>query len=314
MSPEAQRLLEAGRAVSGPTPARRAAMKHAILAAVVAPGAATAAATTAAVSSQGAAAVSTVKLVVLGLCAVATGAGVTWVVAAPRAERPGQAPGQLAGPARRAAAPPVVAPPSPEVEPLAPAPSPVALTPSEPAAALVAPGAAPTRPTTGAAEQRVKPATGALPASPRPSAVEPTSPTTRVPAQRMTPTAPARTSSEARADTLTPAPLVAPPALPRTTTGNDVPARAQLEQEAVTLSSAMADVDANRHAEALAALAKYEQNFPAGSLRTEASVIEVLALCGLGRVSEAQALAEFLAQRDPQNPSRRRLERSCVAK
>lgn len=85
---------------------------------------------------------------------------------------------------------------------------------------------------------------------------------------------------------------------------------ATLSREIAALSGAMGAVDSKTYAVALEQLSSYRAAFPAGLLETEARVLEVLALCGLGRVEAARAAAGPLPVN---NPAVRRLERSCIA-
>ena len=85
---------------------------------------------------------------------------------------------------------------------------------------------------------------------------------------------------------------------------------ATLSREIAALSGAMGAVDSKTYAVALEQLTQYRSAFPTGLLETEASVLEVLALCGLGRVDEARAAGQSLPAN---NPAVRRLERSCIA-
>ncbi len=101
---------------------------------------------------------------------------------------------------------------------------------------------------------------------------------------------------------------------PGPVTGSAVSAeKPTLDAEVTALTEAMAEVDAQHHAAALTALAKYKAHFPNGVLASEAGVVEVLALCGLDRVTEAKARATELRETDAANPSLRRLANSCVA-
>jgi hypothetical protein len=120
-----------------------------------------------------------------------------------------------------------------------------------------------------------------------------------------------------------PAPVVPRVAVPRVESPSPVepisppPAPAQvvideatLSREVAALSGAMGAIDAKTYAVALEQISHYRAAFPAGLLKTEASVVEALALCGLGRVDEARRAADALPAN---NPAVRRLERSCVA-
>lgn len=84
-----------------------------------------------------------------------------------------------------------------------------------------------------------------------------------------------------------------------------------LSREVAALSGTMNAVDAKQFSVALEQLVGYRAAFPHGALETEASVLEVLALCGLGRGDEARAIGRMLPVN---NPAVRRLDRSCIAK
>jgi hypothetical protein len=66
-------------------------------------------------------------------------------------------------------------------------------------------------------------------------------------------------------------------------------------------------------ADALALLDEYGATFPKGTMREEASVERVLALCALGRVDEARASAKAFVAADPASPLVARLRASCAA-
>jgi hypothetical protein len=88
----------------------------------------------------------------------------------------------------------------------------------------------------------------------------------------------------------------------------DTSASLTLEMRAMT--NAMNEIDGKRYAAALEQVDAYRARFPSGQLTTEAGVMQVLALCGLGRVEEARAAAEVLPR---ENPTVHRLDSSCVA-
>ncbi len=249
LSPEARKLMENSRSAGGPTSAQRAAMRNAVLGAVLVPTAAAATAT--ATASTGATVVGGVKATGLALAlklsvvvvSVAVGATVTWKGVAPAAPVPEVAPVVVA------ARPAVVVPPPPEpmveapevAEEVAPAPAPVVIA--------------------------------------KPSRVE-------------------------KAPVIVAETMVPPPPAPV------VAEDPTLSQEVAALAGAMGAVDNKQFGVALQQLQTYRAAFPTGALETEASVLEVLALCGLNRVDEARAAAKSLPAN---NPAVRRLERSCIA-
>ncbi|MBK7862895.1 MAG: hypothetical protein IPJ65_30655 [Archangiaceae bacterium] len=82
--------------------------------------------------------------------------------------------------------------------------------------------------------------------------------------------------------------------------------------EVLEVKQALAEVSRDRFEAALARVRALSARFPQSLLATEAQTVEVLALCGLQRRDEAEALAQALRRRDPLNPSLRRLDASCV--
>jgi hypothetical protein len=86
-----------------------------------------------------------------------------------------------------------------------------------------------------------------------------------------------------------------------------------LAREVAALEGAMKAVKAERYAGALAQLRSYRSAFPAGELSVEASVLEVLSLCGAGRIDEARTKGRELRVQAAGNPAIRRLEKSCLS-
>lgn len=85
-----------------------------------------------------------------------------------------------------------------------------------------------------------------------------------------------------------------------------------LSEEAALLQRAERALSGNEPNAALAALAEHERRFPAGALREERRAAKVLALCTLGRVAEARALARAFVNAAPGSVLVPRLERSCA--
>jgi len=84
-----------------------------------------------------------------------------------------------------------------------------------------------------------------------------------------------------------------------------------LARELKLLDAARAELEGHDPGAALAALDRYERAFPAGALRTEASMVRVEALLARGDGGQARKLARDLLAQDPSGPHARRL-RSIV--
>lgn len=249
LSPEARKLLESSRHAGGPTSAQRAAMKSAVLGAVLVPGAA-AGSTAAAVSGAKATGLGLAAKLGLALVVVGLGAAVTWQLVAPV---PVEA---VAHVALADSLPPVPPEVIAAVEPL----------------------------------EVVEP---------QPTAVEEPRPSPLQPPRAVVPRLAAPRAEVVTADP--DQPPVTPPAAVEDPT---------LARELAALSGAMGAVDSRQFAVALEQLSTYRAAFPSGALGTEAGVLEVMALCGLGKVEEARTAAHSLPSN---NPAVRRLERSCIS-
>ena len=272
LSPEARKLLDGSRAAGGPSAAQRAAMKQAVLAAGLLPGTAAASSAVGGAKAAGLGLAAKLSLVVVS---VAVGSTLVWQALSPAT--PGASdevsPELMQSPG-------IVTFALPRAEPV------------EPQAPIAEPPAAVDPPRAAVADLRVGP-TG-----PQPGVAE----TPPAAARIATPREPGTQGPSAPAAT---APLEATPPPPRAPVDD-----ATLSKEIAAVSRAMGAVDAKTWAVALAQVSAYRATFPAGALETEASVVEVLALCGLGRVDEARAAAASLPAN---NPAVRRLERSCIA-
>ena len=86
-----------------------------------------------------------------------------------------------------------------------------------------------------------------------------------------------------------------------------------LREEATLLERAQRALAANSPGLALAILDEHARRFPSGALREEREAASVLALCGLGRVSEARSLARAFVTAAPHSVLVPRLDRSCAA-
>jgi len=286
LSPEARKLLDGSRAAGGPSAAQRAAMKQAVLAAGLLPGTAAASSAVGGAKAAGLGLAAKLSLVVVS---VAVGSTLVWQALSPAT--PGASdevsPELMQSPG-------IVTFALPRAEPVEPQ-APIA----EPPAAVDPPRGTGAEPQVARAQPPV--AEGAPrvgPTGPQPGVAETPPAATRI----ATPREPGTQGPSAPAAT---PPLEATPPPPRAPVDD-----ATLSKEIAAVSRAMGAVDAKTWAVALAQVSSYRATFPAGALETEASVVEVLALCGLGRVDEARAAAASLPAN---NPAVRRLERSCIA-
>ncbi len=277
LSPEAQALLNGARAAGGPSATQRAAMKRAVLAAALAPG--TAAAIGGALAPAAAPVVAgsagVAKFLVVGILSAAIGAGATFTVIRPEPVAPTPVRAVPVFPPERVPSPPQLEAPVGVVE----APAPVL----EKISA---------KPDLGSVRIQVAPtASGDVEFPLRQAQGE-------------------RLGEVKSIPSLQEAQPIAPNALVGARGGRaEDPA---LAQEVASLSGAMADVDAKRFHEALDRLQRYRSEFPSGALATEARVLDVLALCGLGRVDDAKAVVSALPQSAANNPAMRRIESSCA--
>lgn len=85
-----------------------------------------------------------------------------------------------------------------------------------------------------------------------------------------------------------------------------------LAAELETIEGILRTTDEGHWKEAQLRLGAYRARFAKGLLRTEASALEVLTLCGEGEVDAARSLARVLRDQEPMNPAVLRLERSCA--
>jgi hypothetical protein len=86
-----------------------------------------------------------------------------------------------------------------------------------------------------------------------------------------------------------------------------------LEQELALLNEAQAALRAHQPAQALAQLERHAQAFPTGFMAQERQAARALALCELGRKSEARALAAQFVRSWPASPLVSRMNEVCVA-
>lgn len=86
-----------------------------------------------------------------------------------------------------------------------------------------------------------------------------------------------------------------------------------LSEEATLLERAQRALAAREPGVALETLAEHERRFPRGALAEEREAAKVLALCALGRVNEARALARAFVNASPRSVLVPRVEHSCAA-
>ena len=114
------------------------------------------------------------------------------------------------------------------------------------------------------------------------------------------------------ADRPVPTREAAPAPAPMTTPMVTPPPESRFAQELALLQSAKGQFEAGSWADVLTTIARYDAQFPAGSLRDEAEVLSVLSLCSLGREGEALPRATKLRERATGSPALIRLAGSCV--
>lgn len=85
-----------------------------------------------------------------------------------------------------------------------------------------------------------------------------------------------------------------------------------LARESQHIAEAQAALQRQNHAGALAALQRHAAEFPAGVLAQERDALQVLALCGLGRVEKARALARSFERMYPHSSHGARVQASCA--
>jgi len=139
----------------------------------------------------------------------------------------------------------------------------------------------------------------------------------------------APTPSSAPPATTRAAPDVVPPPLPTEVPQAIVPqapspsaARAgvsaqpsdRLAEEVAILSEAERDLHAGQYQNALRLLDEHRRKFPKGTLAQERMAARVQALCGLGRVDEAQAALARLTRLSPNSPHQDDARQACAPK
>ncbi len=98
-------------------------------------------------------------------------------------------------------------------------------------------------------------------------------------------------------------PVEAPPA---------APSSLGVAEEVRLVSAARGALRAHDGARALSALDEHQRRFPRGVLAQESSAVRVLALCEVGRVEEARALARRWLASAGSSPLAANLQRSCA--
>ena len=150
-----------------------------------------------------------------------------------------------------------------------------------------------------AAPQASPPSARSITAPAPVSAPAPVPVSVSAPALLQTPRAPAR--ENARRSAPPPAPSPAAPDAPPI----------DLSAELTLVRNAEASRRAGRPAEALAHLEEHASRFPNGTLTAERQAGRVLALCDLGRTSEARALADRFASTYATSPLATRVANTC---
>jgi hypothetical protein len=104
------------------------------------------------------------------------------------------------------------------------------------------------------------------------------------------------------------------PATGRTEARRRAAAGPSLPAELELLHRAQSAWRAREAARALAIVDEHRARYPRSALRVEREGLQVLALCELGRKSEAARVARTLLAREPLSPLRAAIEQSCALK
>jgi hypothetical protein len=88
----------------------------------------------------------------------------------------------------------------------------------------------------------------------------------------------------------------------------------RLAEEVAILSEAERELHAGQYQSALGLLDEHRHKFPNGTLAQERMAARVQALCGLGRVSEAQTALARLRQLSPHSPHEEPAREACAPK
>lgn len=126
--------------------------------------------------------------------------------------------------------------------------------------------------------------------------------------------APSRPLANAPVPSNAAAPALAPASAPEPTTTAVAPANAPLQgvdEEVRVVGLAYSLLHSGDAAGALRALDDHDRRFPAGTLAESARVTRVLALCQLGRASEAHAERDRFLARYPASPYANRVKAAC---
>jgi hypothetical protein len=132
--------------------------------------------------------------------------------------------------------------------------------------------------------------------------------------------APAPASAAAPALTLAPTPTLAPsPSLPPASTSATAGATrgagaggGAVDEEVRLVSLAYSLLQAGDPTHALAVLDDHERRFPDGKLAESANVTRILALCQMGRASEARGERDRFLSRYPRSPFSSRVRSACA--
>lgn len=88
----------------------------------------------------------------------------------------------------------------------------------------------------------------------------------------------------------------------------------RLAEEVAILSAAERDLHAGQYQSALRLLDEHRRKFPKGTLTQERMAARVQALCGLGRVDEAQTALARLTRLSPNSPHQEQAREACSPK
>jgi hypothetical protein len=90
-----------------------------------------------------------------------------------------------------------------------------------------------------------------------------------------------------------------------------IPSQDRLMRETVALAEVQAALNRRDANKALVLLGEQERAFPMGQLAEERAAAKVLALCALGRTSEAELARSSFVLSHPNSPLTRRVQKSC---
>lgn len=107
------------------------------------------------------------------------------------------------------------------------------------------------------------------------------------------------------------APLPRPAKASATAAGSSVPPVRSASEEALLVATAEAQLRGGHPAAALALYEQHLRDYPKGALRHESQSGRIVALCGVGRSSEARAEIARFAEKHPGSQTLLRMQRAC---